>query len=230
MKRNIFCFNVKYLFKKLLQVRKCELDCLLSDMWKESVTWNIKTDRKSTLQQEIDASSIEEVSLSVNFKDDSNSELRDLVRGLHKQKLLNSQMKLFADRFKKFIVPLIVEYPILDIDVTTSGPTKTLVITNKKETAEKAIDKAYVSVFSNLIYVMTELSSMLLSSEFDREETSSMDQRDTLMSWLGEEVGTWLLDLLQRNVIAKAVPTSSKDLVGFQDVIKHVTVVHGKRI
>ena len=185
------------------------------------------------------------VSLCVSCEGDCISELRNIVIGLHKQNLLNMQMKSFVDKFKKFIVPLIVEYPVLDIEVLTSGPTKTLVILRKEEATEQAIDKAYVSVFSNLIYIMTELSAMLLSSEFNSEDTESnkytstdlskegssdsTNHGDTLMSWLGAEVGPWLLDLLQRTVIAKAVPTNSKDLDGFQDVIKQVTVVHGKR-
>ncbi|GFR92224.1 centromere/kinetochore protein zw10-like protein [Elysia marginata] len=155
------------------------------------------------------------------------------------QNLLNIQMKSFADKFKKFIVPLIIDYPVLDFEVLTSGTTKTLVIIIKKDKAnEKVIDKAYVSIFCNLMYIMTELNAMLLSAEFDKDDMASLNQASpgnssistsqcsTLMSWLGAEIGPWFLDQLQRTVIAKAVPTSSKDLGGFQDVITQVTVVH----
>ncbi|RUS69307.1 hypothetical protein EGW08_022931 [Elysia chlorotica] len=228
-----------------VKVRKGQLDCLLTDLWKEFVQWNIKAEKNAPLQQQEMIGPPVKVSLCVSCEGNCHSELRNLVIGLHKQNLLNMQMKTFVDRFKKFIVPLIVEYPVLDIEVLTAGTVKTLVILRKEEAAEQGIDKAYASVFSNLIYVMTELSAMLLDSEFDAQDTDNMrntskdtsgsepgsvDRGDTMMSWLGAEIGPWLLDQLQRTVIAKAVPTSSKDMDGFEDVIVQVTALHEKLV
>ncbi|GFN82910.1 centromere/kinetochore protein zw10-like protein [Plakobranchus ocellatus] len=242
--------------KEELVLQKSQLECLLLDLWRDFVKWNIKTDKKSKQHQEILASSVQEVSLSVSCDGECHSELTELVKGLNKQNLLLKQMTGFADTFKKFVVPLIVDYPELAIHISSSGPVKTMSIIPKKEpeavnknSKNKPVpvdpEKAYISVFANLNHIMAELNAMLLSSELgmdncegirpgasqngeDLTNSAESNRGSTLMSWLGAEVGPWMLDLLQKTVIAKAVPTNSKDLASFQDVIKTVEMVHEK--
>ncbi|XP_059166629.1 centromere/kinetochore protein zw10 homolog [Physella acuta] len=217
--------------KTELTVQRGKLECLLSDLWKNHVKWNIQTNEKSGSQREDGQTSLQEV--SVTFA--PVAELQELVQGLNASKLLQRRFKTFAEKFQQYLVPMVLEYGSLTVDVRTTELTQTLVVcpleqksdskSAKNKSKSQPENKMYISVFVTLLEVLEKLNPLFLNIDVkcldDTEpEASQADGKSvTLMSMLGSEVATWLLDLLQTTVLAKAIPTSAKDLDGFNEVI-----------
>ncbi|XP_005102106.1 centromere/kinetochore protein zw10 homolog [Aplysia californica] len=115
----------------------------------------------------------------------------------------------------------------------------------------------YRTVFSNVLALLEHLHKMFLhlgfgwqaahetslssslspsvtrdASEMETEssQVATVTGKGTLMSLLGQEVSPWLLDQLCRTVIAKAVPSSAKDLEGFNEVITSTGLLQNKLI
>lgn len=198
--------------------------------------------------------SIKEISVSVTCEGESTSHLKQLISGLHVSNLLDSRIKNLADFFHKYLLPFVVEAPDLTMEVKASHQTKTLYISyenmklcaTKNKGTSKNVDegKMYVYVFGNLMNILENLRSLILDIEYECEDSSGLymlssasvsqskassgSKNGTLMSLLGQAVSPWLLDFLQKSVLAKAVPTSAKDLEGFNEVIAATRYLQGK--
>lgn len=104
----------------------------------------------------------------------------------------------------------------------------------------------YKAVFENLVTILDHLHTILLhadyglksrpksslenlsSAEKEENEEELSPTKETLMGLLGKEVGASLLEFIQRDVIAKAIPTTAKDLDGFEKVITATLELQGQ--
>lgn len=213
---------------------------MLSDLWKNSVKWNIQTNEKTGSKGEDGQTSLQEV--SVTFA--PVAELQELVQGLNASKLLQRRFKTFAEKFQQYLVPMVLEYVSLVVDIRTTELTQTLVISPleqksdsksvKSKSKSQPESKMYISVFVTLLEVLEKLNPLFLNIDVKCLDDTELDasQADgksvTLMSMLGDEMATWLLDLLQTTVLAKAIPSSAKDLDGFNEVIAATKVLQGE--
>lgn len=178
------------------------------------------------------AADIKEICVSVTCPRDDTCHLEQLVEGLHVAQLLAPRMAAFASWFQNYLVPYVTDNVHLMIVVKTTGQTKSLFISSqdgpsqprsgskdgKKRSSE---EKMYTFVFANLLNILEQLHALFLRVEYAGPD------RGTLMSLLGQSVADWLLQLLQKTVLAKAVPSSAKDLDGFSEVIAATHLLQG---
>ncbi|BFZ06795.1 hypothetical protein BsWGS_09834 [Bradybaena similaris] len=211
-----------------LAAQYARLECSLSNMWKESIQWTVKMSPPETGS----AADIKEICVSVTCPRDDNCHLEQLVAGLHAAKLLATRMAAFAGWFQKHLVPYVTENVHLMIVVKTTNQTKSLLIssqdgplqpksgTTKNKDAKKrsSEEKMYTFVFANLLNILEHLHALFLHVEYAEPDEAGLG-RGTLMSLLGQSVGDGLLQLLKTTVLAKAVPSSAKDLDSFSEVI-----------
>ncbi|CAL1534617.1 unnamed protein product [Lymnaea stagnalis] len=200
-----------------LKVQKGKLESMMSDLWVDAIKWTVMNDQKSGLPPR-------EVSMSVS----TDVNLRELVEGLHRAGLLERRMNAFSERFHNHLLPMILEAGQLQIELKNNTANSTLTLAtkdSKKSPVGASEEKTYASVFSHLLDVLTQLDKILLHFDFgweigsDPNSPGHLSKKGTLMSLLGQDIAPSLLDLLQRTVLAKAVPTSAKDLGGFNAVI-----------
>uniref|UniRef100_A0A0B7BFU7 Centromere/kinetochore protein zw10 homolog n=1 Tax=Arion vulgaris TaxID=1028688 RepID=A0A0B7BFU7_9EUPU len=226
--------------KTEFRIRFATLECNLSDLWHDLLKWTVKTSPESSNG----AATLNEISISVTCNGSDSSELDELVEGLYISNLLSGKMKAFANMFQEHVIPLILDNVHLNITLKTLKQTKTLSIrchdVQSSDTSQESAknyptgEKMYIHIFGNLMNILDYLQKLFLHVEYGRNEattmldvssasetnsTSSSFSKGTLMSLLGQSVSSWLLDLLQKTVLAKAIPSSAKDLAGFSEVI-----------
>ncbi|CAG5132537.1 unnamed protein product [Candidula unifasciata] len=211
------------------------LECDLCNLWKDSIKWTLKTSPPETASN----TDIMELSVSVTCPGDDHSQLEQLVEGLHVVNLLQGRMAAFAGWFQNDLVPFLTEHVNLQIVMTNVNQTRTLHISsqdgqslskpgNTRTKSNISEEKMYTFVFANLINILEQLHALFLHVGYGHQDGGHQDASrtshggpgaGTLMSLLGHSVSGWLLHLLKTTVLAKAVPSSAKDLEGFSQVI-----------
>lgn len=253
-----FFYLVHFLKSKfhpyLFQEQRLRVELKFADAWADCVKWNVQRDKDLSSGSSDASSPVIEVSLSVASNEFNQAALGQLVEGLHLSDMLQFRMKSFSDQFYKYIIPFLIEPSCTIVESKSTGSNQVLVVKksqpdwkskgNKGKLKEKANsipeNELYKTVFEHLVTILEHLHAMLLHAEFGWQDISQVTPeadvsvnscgptKGTLMSFLGFEISPWLLDFLQRDIIAKAVPTSAKDLEGFEKVTSSTKALQGE--
>ncbi|OWF53385.1 centromere/kinetochore protein zw10 homolog [Mizuhopecten yessoensis] len=186
----------------------------IGDKWKELVFWTMP-DTSESKQQKCE--------LKIMTGAENLSILKDIVVVMEKLDILDSKMKSFGERLVLHIAQPCISHCKTVLKDSSTGQSKTLTVKCCEENSDKP--PSPVEVFSKITQIFKWLNDCFLHIVIDDEGSG---QSQVLMERLGGMVAHQVLDLIVKQCLTHAIPTSNKQMEGFQNDISATEVFSQK--
>ncbi|XP_060070552.1 centromere/kinetochore protein zw10 homolog [Ylistrum balloti] len=181
----------------------------IGDKWKELVFWTMPNQQKCELK--------------IMTGTENLAILKDIVVVMEKLDILDSKMKSFGERLVLHIAEPCITHSKTVVKESITGQSKTLLVKYGEETLDKP--PSPVEVFSKITQIFKWLNDCFLHIVID-EEGNGQDQ--VLMKRLGGMIAHQVLDLIVKQCLTYAIPTSNKRMEGFQNDIAATDIFNQK--
>ncbi|XP_069118412.1 centromere/kinetochore protein zw10 homolog [Argopecten irradians] len=182
-------------------VQKEKLLYDIGDKWKEFVSWTVSVDDESSPQK----CELEVLTGTTNL-----SILRDIVIVMEKLDILDSKMKSFGEKLVRYILQPCITNSKAVVRKSVSGQSSTLAV--KYEKSDKPPPP--IEMFKNVNQILECLNECFLQIAVDEE-----GEGQVLMERLGSMVADQVLDLIVKQCLTHAIPTSNKQMDNFLEDI-----------
>lgn len=198
-----------------------KLICDLSEKWKGMIQWVLPDKTKMKTDD-----GMRKTELKMLTKGETPGILDELIIGMKKMNILEDKMKKFGENLLQYFTEPMMSYNQVDVTECETGFGVVLSVLVNCD-PEKCCPPAPVNMFDNLYKVLRFLNTNLLYVVLDDAKSSTPC---TLMSVLGEQIGDKTLELAVKECLIKALPSSSKELELFSNVIKMTDDAHNKLV
>ena len=192
--------------KKKYALQEQDIKNLVSESWSKVIKWTIPTTSAPSKNSKAAKKTVE---LSIDTK--KKAVLTSAAQTLYLLDLLDGKLDIFAERFLQHVVKPLASNSKTKV-VVSEDPFKVTVTyssSNDKNSQVKPLD-----VFTNLCNVLTPLQQHFLDIS-----VGSPDQGVTLMQKLGKQISADFIDIITKECLAPAIPSSQKDLQAFEEVV-----------
>ena len=194
------------------------LESTVSESWSHGVKWNIPNIQLS----KTDKNGRKCVELHIHKGEKKkNQVLTSTAQTLLHLNLLDTKLKIFADRFLQHFYTPIVTCPSAEVTTSeTEVPCQFSVsyAENKKNNQSSVV--APMDCFSKLHKLFSALNTHLLNISVETSE----GEMTSLMQRVGRLIATECVDLVTKECLGPAIPSNSRDLENFGDVISATKV------
>ena len=205
------CEDIK-IFKALQEeflVQKEGFVFSLESKWKELVKWRVEDSHL------LDKKNYE---LEICVGENNANQLSEVVMVMEMIGQLGKEVKKFGETlFENFLKPCII-----DKETIVSEPQSPILRVTSG--SMKAVPPSPLNAFTRVNLILTRLNQKLLNARVDSKSDV------TLMSQLGSHISAEVLELLVRECLTKAIPTNTKELESFEDVLNQVTVFNSELV
>ncbi|KAK3591551.1 hypothetical protein CHS0354_041595 [Potamilus streckersoni] len=191
-------------------VQKEKLLFDLGDRWKELVQWNIQEDGTKN-------DAIHKIELKL-FKTGVNSKVvENIISGMNKLDILNEKLKRFGEQLLDHMLRPMITRADCKNQVSVTEQAKVFSISYKN--CSNPSPPSPPDMFSRLYQSLLLLQENLFCVKID-------DGEETLLERLGEIVAGELLEMTVKECLIPAIPTSTKELEKFGEVIQLTKDTH----
>ena len=177
------------MLRKKLITDKQKLIYDLGEMWSTNVKWTLPKDGERQDNCTL--------SLSTNDKD-IRTKIGSTIKAMHQLDILQPKLKIFGDRFLRFVVRPVVETPGVSVNASVGKTAELQIKQGKGET-----DNDLTAIFGSIYVAVDFLHKHLFSLKLDQM---------TLMQHLSELIWEDFADFVISTCLANSVPTSKKEL------------------
>ncbi|XP_033735507.1 centromere/kinetochore protein zw10 homolog [Pecten maximus] len=182
----------------------------IGDKWKELVFWTMP-DSNETKQQKCE--------LKIMTGTTNLSVLKDIVVVMEKLDLLDSKMKSFGERLVLHIAQPCITNSKTVLKESVTGQSKTLTVKYCEDSTGKPPSPG--EVFAKITQIFKWLNDCFLHIMID-------EQGQVLMERLGGMVAHQVMDLVVKQCLTHAIPTSNRQMEGFQNDVSATEVFNQK--
>ena len=200
--RNKYCFE------------KARLISDITKAWLDTLRWEVHN-----TGDEASCGPKFHVALGIKYAKQQADAIKQLVQAMHGLDILYPKIKSFADTFIKHVVEPILTSKDVDVAIKTSESGKSLRLSGSR--TEKRESTSPISCVNDISKAVQFIHG-LFSTEISKQATE-VDQEDptpiTLMAILRSFIEKQLVELIITKCLTNSIPTSSKDLEAYSEVI-----------
>lgn len=191
----------------------------LSEFWKTHVVWKISQDKSGSLPST-------PVELILVHSERGKAAIEEAVLAMEKTNILEKKLKLFSDRLVANLIKLLVSDDTSRIEITESRGEKKLklictaqdkMVAPKPDVAFKKLEQLFDFLFR---YLLNVTSGTVTKSDDDKEAT--------LMERLGHLCADRVIDMIVKECLVNAIPSSKAELEKFREVVIQTEKFHSK--